>query len=395
MKSGKEPLPLKLPVDRAGVYVVELQANDRLGRAQVVSVDLYVGGDQPVAWPKPVTPVFSVALDGAPLRPGRHGRPHPEEPLPDRPRALHRGGARGQPLLLARGRERRRHLPPARGGPLHAARARALRPHAGPAAQHRSPARQQHRPRQARDPGRHRLGGREPGGEPGRGRAPQPRDRAAGTEDRGDDSPQGPEGRAAARRGDAVAGGRGGAGPGPRAAPRSAAGLPAPRGVAPRGARHPQPGPGRPAVRGEPGRRRGDEGGGAPRPRHRAQELQVGALLRSRHRGGAHGGRHRDRAAARRPHELQAPGQGRERAGAVRGGDVAGGGAAAGDRPARAAALRPAGRPLHRRRGRPRGRGRGRAGHGRGARRGRRAAGPDPPGADPRSEHARSASRSP
>jgi len=62
LKSGKEPLPLKLPVDRAGVYVVELQSNDRLGRAQVVSVDLYVGGDQPVAWPKPVTPVFSVAL---------------------------------------------------------------------------------------------------------------------------------------------------------------------------------------------------------------------------------------------------------------------------------------------------------------------------------------------
>ncbi|HEY5907133.1 MAG TPA: alpha-2-macroglobulin family protein, partial [Vicinamibacteria bacterium] len=62
LKSGAEPLPLKLPIDRAGVYVVELQAPDRLGRAQTVSVDLYVGGDQPVAWPKPVTPVFSVAL---------------------------------------------------------------------------------------------------------------------------------------------------------------------------------------------------------------------------------------------------------------------------------------------------------------------------------------------
>jgi hypothetical protein len=68
--SGKDPLPLKLPAEKAGVYVVELESHDRLGRAQVVSVDLYVGGDQPVAWPKPVTPVFSVALDQPRYDPG-------------------------------------------------------------------------------------------------------------------------------------------------------------------------------------------------------------------------------------------------------------------------------------------------------------------------------------
>lgn len=71
VRSGKEPLPLKLPLEKAGVYVVELESHDRLGRAQVVSVDLYAGGDQPVAWPKPVTPVFSVALAEPRYDPGQ------------------------------------------------------------------------------------------------------------------------------------------------------------------------------------------------------------------------------------------------------------------------------------------------------------------------------------
>ena len=70
LTSGATPLPLKLPIEKAGVYVVELESHDRLGRAQVVSVDLYAGGDQPVAWPKPVTPVFSVALDQPRYDPG-------------------------------------------------------------------------------------------------------------------------------------------------------------------------------------------------------------------------------------------------------------------------------------------------------------------------------------
>ena len=35
-----------LPLDGAGVYVVELEAHDRLGRAQIVAVDLYAGGER-------------------------------------------------------------------------------------------------------------------------------------------------------------------------------------------------------------------------------------------------------------------------------------------------------------------------------------------------------------
>lgn len=70
IRSGMQPLTVKLPIDRAGVYVVELTAHDRLDRAQVVSVDLYAGGEEPVAWPKPVTRVFSVATDKAKYDPG-------------------------------------------------------------------------------------------------------------------------------------------------------------------------------------------------------------------------------------------------------------------------------------------------------------------------------------
>ncbi len=68
--SGTEPVTIALPVQRSGVYVVELEARDLLERAQVVSADLYVGGDQPVTWSKPVSPVFTVAMDKEEYNPG-------------------------------------------------------------------------------------------------------------------------------------------------------------------------------------------------------------------------------------------------------------------------------------------------------------------------------------
>ena len=70
VKSGIGPLTVPLPIASSGVYVVELEARDRLGRAQVVSVDLYAGGDEPVTWARPVTKVFSVATDKAKYEPG-------------------------------------------------------------------------------------------------------------------------------------------------------------------------------------------------------------------------------------------------------------------------------------------------------------------------------------
>jgi hypothetical protein len=53
------------------VYVVELEARDRLERSQVVSVDLYAGGEEPVAWQKPTAQgVFKVGTDAKQYSPG-------------------------------------------------------------------------------------------------------------------------------------------------------------------------------------------------------------------------------------------------------------------------------------------------------------------------------------
>ena len=46
---------IELELPEAGVYVVELEAHDRLGRAQTVAVDLFAGGGEPVAWAKPAS----------------------------------------------------------------------------------------------------------------------------------------------------------------------------------------------------------------------------------------------------------------------------------------------------------------------------------------------------
>ncbi len=70
VKSQLGPLTVPLAINSSGVYVVELEARDRLGRAQVVSIDLYAGGDEAVTWARPATKVFSVATDKAKYQPG-------------------------------------------------------------------------------------------------------------------------------------------------------------------------------------------------------------------------------------------------------------------------------------------------------------------------------------
>jgi uncharacterized protein YfaS (alpha-2-macroglobulin family) len=70
VKSEAEPIKIKLPIDRAGVYIVEVEAHDRLERSQVVRTDLYAGGEQPISWSKPVTRVFSVFADRINYDPG-------------------------------------------------------------------------------------------------------------------------------------------------------------------------------------------------------------------------------------------------------------------------------------------------------------------------------------
>jgi alpha-2-macroglobulin len=74
VQTAAESLPVSIPIEESGVYIVELIAHDRLGRAQSVSVDFYAGGDEPIAWSKPVSDVFSVSLDKDRYQPGDTAR---------------------------------------------------------------------------------------------------------------------------------------------------------------------------------------------------------------------------------------------------------------------------------------------------------------------------------
>ena len=70
LTSTVEPMTLSFPVEAAGVYVVEITAQDRLGRRQSVSADLYVAGDTAVAWEKPQANVFETTPDKTGYNPG-------------------------------------------------------------------------------------------------------------------------------------------------------------------------------------------------------------------------------------------------------------------------------------------------------------------------------------
>lgn len=70
LTSTGETQKLHLPLREAGVYVVQLEAADRLGRAQKVSVDFFVEGKTPVTWSQPPTQTVSVAADKDAYNPG-------------------------------------------------------------------------------------------------------------------------------------------------------------------------------------------------------------------------------------------------------------------------------------------------------------------------------------
>jgi hypothetical protein len=71
VQTTAEPLTVPLAIERAGVYVVEIEAHDRLHRAQTVSIDLYAGGAEAVSWAKPASGVFTVASDQDKYDPGQ------------------------------------------------------------------------------------------------------------------------------------------------------------------------------------------------------------------------------------------------------------------------------------------------------------------------------------
>ncbi|HUK14173.1 MAG TPA: MG2 domain-containing protein [Thermoanaerobaculaceae bacterium] len=68
--SGADAITVPLQIKEAGVYLVELESADRLGRSQLISVDLYAGGEEAVSWAKPATKVFTTATDKAAYDPG-------------------------------------------------------------------------------------------------------------------------------------------------------------------------------------------------------------------------------------------------------------------------------------------------------------------------------------
>jgi alpha-2-macroglobulin len=70
VQSAKGAVPIELPIEEGGVYLIELEARDRLGRGQVVAVDLFAAGDRPIAWKKPEDRVFEVTTDRDRYEPG-------------------------------------------------------------------------------------------------------------------------------------------------------------------------------------------------------------------------------------------------------------------------------------------------------------------------------------
>ncbi len=70
LTSEKQAFTYEIPVNEAGVYIVEISAQDKLGRLQKVSADLFVAGDTPIAWEKPKAAVFETVLDKDRYDPG-------------------------------------------------------------------------------------------------------------------------------------------------------------------------------------------------------------------------------------------------------------------------------------------------------------------------------------
>ncbi len=68
--TGKKPVTAEMPIAKAGVYLVELTARDKLGRVQTLSADLYVGGKEALAWKKSRQGVFELSCDKKSYKPG-------------------------------------------------------------------------------------------------------------------------------------------------------------------------------------------------------------------------------------------------------------------------------------------------------------------------------------
>ncbi|HEY8064376.1 MAG TPA: MG2 domain-containing protein [Methylosinus sp.] len=70
LTSAKEAQRIELEARDAGVYVVQLEAYDRIGRRQQVSVDFFVGGNTPVTFQRPPASTATITADKQSYAPG-------------------------------------------------------------------------------------------------------------------------------------------------------------------------------------------------------------------------------------------------------------------------------------------------------------------------------------
>ncbi|PWB83091.1 MAG: alpha-2-macroglobulin [Methylocystaceae bacterium] len=70
LTSAKEAQKIDLEAREAGVYVVQIEAYDRIGRRQQVSVDFFVGGDTPVTFQRPPASTATITTDKQAYAPG-------------------------------------------------------------------------------------------------------------------------------------------------------------------------------------------------------------------------------------------------------------------------------------------------------------------------------------
>ena len=73
--SSEDPIPVHFGATEAGVYVVEVSSQDRVGRTQTVKVDLFMAGDTPVTWQAPPLADRHALDRQGPLRPLARRRP--------------------------------------------------------------------------------------------------------------------------------------------------------------------------------------------------------------------------------------------------------------------------------------------------------------------------------
>ncbi len=72
--SEDHPLKLAFTLPQAGVYVVEVEGTDRLGRSQRVALDFFAGGEEAVSWPRKESKTFRLVAEKPAFVPGEDAR---------------------------------------------------------------------------------------------------------------------------------------------------------------------------------------------------------------------------------------------------------------------------------------------------------------------------------